>query len=187
MGNRTIGSLARQRSMRFGRALGLGCLLFLQGLNCPIKNRLKRGWILYDEIGQTLSIDRDIRSRQSFNEPAIGGPVFPASGVDSLNPKIPKIALSGFPVPISPILGLEGSVFRVPEQFGAPSSVTFRLVQDSFTAFSTSSSVGCSRHSHSPGLRAPLRQTVFFPTVPRPRLSVSEINPEGGQQVFPML
>jgi len=162
MGNRTIGSLARQRSMRFGRDLGLGCLLFLQRLNRPVKNRLKGAWILYHEIGQSLSIDSDIRSDQSFHEPAIGGSMLPASCVDSLNPKIPKIALTGFPVPIGPILGLHGSVFRVSEQFGAPSSVAFRLVQDSFTAFSTSWSVGCSRHSHSPGLRAPLRQAVVL-------------------------
>ena len=148
--------------VKFWGNVSLGCLLFLQRLNGPIKNRLKRAWILYDEIGQTLSIDRDIRSGQSFNEPAIGGPMFPASCVDSLDPKIPEIALTGFPVPVGPSLGFKGSVFRVPEQFGATSSIPFRLVQDSFTAFSTSWSVGCSRHSHSPGLRAPLRQTVVF-------------------------
>jgi hypothetical protein len=148
--------------VRFWGNVSLGCLLFLQRLSCPVKNRLKGAWILYHEIGQSLSIDRDISSGQSFNEPAIGGSKIPASCVDSLNPKIPKIALTGFPVPIGPILGLHRSVFRVPEQFGSPSSVAFRLVQDSFTAFSTSSSVGCSRHSHSPGLRAPLRQTVVL-------------------------
>jgi hypothetical protein len=79
-----------------------------------------------------------------------------------LNPKVTKIALPGFSIPIGPVLGLHGRVFRVPEEFGAPSSVAFRFVKDPFTAFSTSWSVGCSRHSLSPGFRAPLRQAVVL-------------------------
>lgn len=88
--------------------------------------------------------------------------MLPASGINSLNPKIPKISLPSFSVPISPVLGLHGRVFCVSEQFGAPSSIAFRFIQDPFTAFSTSWSVGCSRHSLSPGFRAPLRQAVVL-------------------------
>jgi hypothetical protein len=89
-----------------------------------------------------------------------------ASCINSLNPKIAKIALPRFSVPVSPILGLHGRVFGVPEKFGAPSPVTFRFIQDPFTAFSTSWSVGCSRHSLSPGFRAPHRQAVVLVSCP---------------------
>ena len=90
----------------------------------------------------------------------------PASCVNSLNPKIPKISLPGFSVSVGPILGFHGRVFGVPEQFGAPSSIAFGFIQDPFTAFSTSWSVGCSRHSLSPGFRAPLRQAVVLANCP---------------------
>jgi hypothetical protein len=88
--------------------------------------------------------------------------MIPASRVDSLNPKIPEISLSGFSVAVGPILGLHGCVFCVPEQFGAPPSIAFGFIQDSFATFSTSWSVGCSRHSLSPGFRAPHRQAVVL-------------------------
>jgi hypothetical protein len=51
-----------------------------------------------------------------------------ASCVDPLNPKIPEISLAGFSVSVGPVLGLHGRVFRVPEQFGAPSSIAFGFV-----------------------------------------------------------
>ena len=110
-----------------------------------------------------------------------------ASCINSLNPKIPEISLPSFSVSVGPILGLHGRVFCVPEQFGAPSPVAFGFIQDPFTAFSTSWSVGCSRHSLSPDSGRLIDRQLFLSTVPRPRLSVPEIISEGGQQVPPSL
>ena len=141
---------------------GLGCVLFLQRLSRSIENCLKCARVLYREFGQSFSVNRDVGGNQPFYEPAICRPMVPASRINSLNPKIPKISLPGFSVSVGPIPGLHGRVFCVPEQFGTPSSIAFGFIQDPFTAFSTSWSVRCSRHSLSPGFRAPLRQAVVL-------------------------
>jgi hypothetical protein len=141
-------------------------VLFLQRLSRPIENRLKRGWVLHRKIGQSFSVNRDVGSSQPLYEPAIGRSLVAASCINSLNPQIAKISLPRFSVPVGPILGLPGRVFSVPEKFGAPSPVAFGFIQGSFTAFSTSWSVGCSRHSLSPGFRAPHRQAVVIVNCP---------------------
>ena len=109
-----------------------------------------------------LAINLNFGCGQSFHKTAIGRPKLAASGIDSLNPEVSKVAFPGLTVTVSPVFRLHRGVFGVTEKLGSTSSISFGFVENSFAALSAGRSVRCSWHFYQPAFAGSSRTGCCF-------------------------
>jgi hypothetical protein len=85
-----------------------------------------------------------------------------ASCIDSLNPEVAKIALSRFPITVRPILGFHRGIFSIAEKLGSTPAISLSFVENSFTALSAGTRIGCSRHIFYPASAGSSRTGCCF-------------------------
>ncbi|MEA3148817.1 MAG: hypothetical protein QOI53_4482, partial [Verrucomicrobiota bacterium] len=108
-----------------------------------------------------------------------------ASGVDSLNPEVTKVAFPGLPITIRPVFRLHGGVFGITKKLGSASPIAFGIVENSLAALSAGRRVRCSWHfvvRPSPDPQAQVVVLIFRPPT-SPVASVPKAFGAGGERL----
>jgi hypothetical protein len=141
---------------------GSGCAFLIQRSNRSIQNGLKSRLIGDRQVSQRLPIYLNFRGGQSFDKTAVRSAILATRGINSLNPKVSKIAFPGLAVTVSPVLRFHRGVFGIAEKLGPTPSISFGAVENSYPALSARRRVSCPWHFLLSGIRRILTHRLLF-------------------------
>ena len=165
----------------------LGRLFVFEGGTGLSDDGLKGGFVINRDIGKDLAIKANVCGLEAFYKTAVGETLCTDSGAETCDPQSAEITLAVFTVTIGPVFALHLGILGIAEEFGTTAAVSFRSLDDAFTAGATGWSVGCSWHFlKTPRLaRSLLGAVVRFVEIPRLTGSViPEIFPEAVEGIY---